>query len=97
MLVLLHKTHESSFVSLRANGTFCEPNLHVIGRMKTQWSWYEKVVHTSGLVFSVYRITNDVRKLQFRIESVLLRNQAIFYRERGKKWAGQQQKMAPIT
>ena len=67
MLVLLHKIHESSFVLLHTN----EPNSHVIGRIKTQWSWYEKLVHTSGLVFSVYRITNDLRKLQFRIESVL--------------------------
>ena len=32
MLVLLHKIHDSSFVFLHTNGTFCELNLHVIGQ-----------------------------------------------------------------
>ena len=38
--------------------------------MKTHWFWQEKLVHNIISVFSVFRVTNGSRKLQFRIESV---------------------------
>ena len=42
--------------------------------MKTHWYWHEKLVHTISFAFSVYRVTDDLRKLQFGIKSVLWRN-----------------------
>ena len=38
--------------------------------MKTHWFWHEKLVHNITSVFSVFRVINGSRKLQFRIESV---------------------------
>ena len=40
--------------------------------MKTHWFRQEKVVRNIISVFYVFRVTNGLRKLQFRIESVIV-------------------------
>ena len=78
MLVLVHKIHESSYVFLCTTGTFCVTNLNGLDDEDTL-VLARKFGHTRGFVFSVYRVTNDSRKLQFGIEPI----ERISF---GKKW-----------